>query len=50
MTSITLLIPVGVAESIKDIAPKRGFAGYPGQLHLKKAQGRKSIHMISECF
>jgi len=28
MTSITLRIPVDVVESIKAIAPKRGFAGY----------------------
>ena len=28
MTSITLRIPVDVVESMKGIAPKRGFAGY----------------------
>jgi hypothetical protein len=28
MTSITLRIPVDVVESMKAIAPKRGFAGY----------------------
>lgn len=28
MTSITLRIPVDVVDSMKTIAPKRGFAGY----------------------
>lgn len=28
MTSITLRIPVDVVESMKEIAPKRGFLGY----------------------
>ena len=28
MTSITLRIPVDVVESLKTIAPQRGFAGY----------------------
>ena len=28
MTSITLRIPVDVVESMKDIAPKKGYSGY----------------------
>ncbi len=28
MTSITLRIPVDVVDSMKTIAPKRGFSGY----------------------
>eukprot|EP01036_Dinobryon_divergens_P045164 gene45164-60316_t len=32
MTSITLRIPVDVVESMKNIAPRRGFAGYQSLL------------------
>ncbi len=28
MTAITLRIPIDVVESLKEIAPKRGFSGY----------------------
>jgi hypothetical protein len=37
MTSITLRIPVDVVESMKEIAPKRGFTGY--QVLLKSYIG-----------
>ena len=37
MTSITLRIPVDVVESMKEIAPKRGFSGY--QVLLKSYIG-----------
>jgi hypothetical protein len=32
MTSITLRVPVDVVESMKSIAPQRGFAGYQALL------------------
>ena len=32
MTSITLRIPVDVVESMKEIAPQRGFTGYQALL------------------
>ncbi|MDO8934097.1 MAG: hypothetical protein Q7U97_17025 [Rhodocyclaceae bacterium] len=37
MTSITLRIPVDVVESMKEIAPRRGFTGY--QVLLKSYIG-----------
>ena len=39
MTSITLRIPVDVVESMKDIAPKRGFAGYQTLLKAYLSEG-----------
>jgi len=32
MTTITLRIPVDVVNSLKEIAPQRGFSGYQGLL------------------
>lgn len=39
MTSITLRIPVDVVESMKDIAPKRGFVGYQTLLKAYLSEG-----------
>ena len=39
MTSITLRIPVDVVESMKTIAPKRGFAGYQTLLKSYLSEG-----------
>ncbi len=39
MTSITLRIPVDVVESMKAIAPKRGFAGYQTLLKAYLSEG-----------
>lgn len=39
MTSITLRIPVDVVESMKVIAPKRGFAGYQTLLKAYLSEG-----------
>ena len=39
MTSITLRIPVDVVESMKAIAPQRGFAGYQTLLKLYLSEG-----------
>lgn len=39
MTSITLRIPVDVVESMKTIAPKRGFSGYQTLLKLYLSDG-----------
>ena len=39
MTSITLRIPVDVVESMKAIAPQRGFAGYQTLLKLYLSDG-----------
>jgi hypothetical protein len=39
MTSITLRIPVDVVESMKAIAPKRGFAGYQTLLKAYLSDG-----------
>lgn len=39
MTSITLRIPVDVVESMKAIAPKRGFSGYQTLLKLYLSEG-----------
>ena len=39
MTSITLRIPVDVVESMKSIAPKRGFAGYQSLLKAYLSDG-----------
>lgn len=39
MTSITLRIPVDVVESMKSIAPLRGFAGYQTLLKAYISEG-----------
>ncbi len=39
MTSITLRIPVDVVESMKTIAPLRGFAGYQTLLKSYLSEG-----------
>ena len=39
MTSITLRIPEDVLKSMKDIAPKRGFAGYQTLLKAYVSDG-----------
>ena len=39
MTSITLRIPVDVVDSMKSIAPKRGFAGYQSLLKAYLSEG-----------
>ena len=39
MTSITLRIPVDVVESMKTIAPQRGFAGYQTLLKAYLSEG-----------
>ena len=39
MTSITLRIPVDVMESMKTIAPQRGFAGYQTLLKVYLSDG-----------
>lgn len=39
MTSITLRIPVDVVESMKEIAPQRGFSGYQTLLKLYLSEG-----------
>lgn len=39
MTSITLRIPVDVVESMKTIAPQRGFSGYQALLKLYLSEG-----------
>ncbi len=50
MTSITLRIPVDVVESMKEIAPQRGFSGYQALLksygswgHLCERQGQQIV-------
>ena len=39
MTSITLRIPVDVVESLKDIAPHKGFSGYQALLKSYISEG-----------
>jgi hypothetical protein len=39
MTSITLRIPVDVVDSMKSIAPKRGFSGYQTLLKAYLSEG-----------
>jgi hypothetical protein len=39
MTSITLRIPVDVVESMKEIAPQRGFTGYQSLLKAYISEG-----------
>ena len=39
MTSLTLRIPVDVVESMKNIAPKRGFSGYQSLLKAYLSEG-----------
>ncbi|MDF1484523.1 hypothetical protein PY257_04895 [Ramlibacter sp. H39-3-26] len=39
MTSITLRIPVDVVESMKTIAPQRGFSGYQSLLKSYLSEG-----------
>lgn len=49
MTSITLRIPVDVVESLKAIAPKRGFTGYQTLLKAYISEGlrRDEAHFTS---
>ena len=42
MTSITLRIPVGVVESMKEIAPHKGFSGYQTLLKLYISEGLRN--------
>ena len=39
MTSITLRIPVDVVDSMKEIAPQRGFSGYQALLKSYLSEG-----------
>nr|WP_163098574.1 hypothetical protein [Acidithiobacillus ferrianus]NDU43370.1 hypothetical protein [Acidithiobacillus ferrianus] len=39
MTSVTLRIPVDVVESLKEIAPQRGFSGYQPLLKAYVSEG-----------
>jgi hypothetical protein len=39
MTSITLRIPVDVVESLKEIAPRKGFSGYQTLLKAYIGEG-----------
>lgn len=39
MTTITLTLPVDVIESMKDIAPKRGFSDYQSLLNFYIGEG-----------
>lgn len=39
MTTITLRIPVDVVESMKEIAPQRGFSGYQALLKSYLSEG-----------
>jgi len=39
MTTITLRIPVDVVDSLKEIAPQRGFSGYQGLLKTYLSEG-----------
>ena len=39
MTSITLRIPVDVVESLKEIAPRKGFCGYQALLKAYIGEG-----------
>lgn len=39
MTAITLRMPVDVVESLKQIAPKRGFSGYQALLKFYVSHG-----------
>jgi hypothetical protein len=39
MTSITLRIPVDVVESMKTIAPRKGFSGYQALLKAYVSEG-----------
>jgi hypothetical protein len=39
MTSITLRIPVDVVESLKEIAPQKGFSGYQALLKAYIGEG-----------
>lgn len=42
MTSITLRIPVDVVESLKEIAPRKGFSGYQPLLKSYITEGDDS--------
>ena len=42
MTSITLRIPVDVVESMKEIAPHKGFSGYQTLLKLYISEGLRN--------
>ena len=49
MTSITLRIPVDVVESMKEIAPHKGFSGYQTLLKAYISEGLRrdeAQHMI----
>jgi len=49
MTTITLRIPVDVVESMKTIAPKRGFAGYQTLLKTYISDGlRRDEAVLTE--
>ncbi|MHB1641112.1 MAG: hypothetical protein ACYCS8_00450 [Acidithiobacillus sp.] len=39
MTTVTLRIPVDVVESLKEIAPQRGFSGYQPLLKAYVSEG-----------
>lgn len=39
MTAITLRIPVDVVESLKEVAPLKGFSGYQGLLKWYVSEG-----------
>jgi len=46
MTSITLRIPVDVVDSMKLIAPQRGFSGYQALLKLYLSEGLRRDEAI----
>lgn len=49
MTSITLRVPVDVVDSLKEIAPHRGFSGYQSLLKAYISEGLRrdeSIHLF----
>ena len=46
MTSITLRIPVDVVESLKTIAPKKGFSGYQALLKWYIGEGLRQDEAI----
>ena len=47
MTSVTLRIPVDVVESLKEIAPQRGFSGYQPLLKAYVSEGLRKDEAIS---
>lgn len=49
MTSITLRIPTDVVESLKQIAPHKGFSGYQAMLKAYISEGRRrdeAVHLF----